>query len=856
MTQVQGKWWTTVQNRLILILLCILIPVLAIQAYIYYNNYQDQRQLEFRANLEVARAVSKGFESFVKDVLHQELTLGLALTSSRPMSSKDITRILGSSRDYVAVRDFTWLNPNGKAVYSSNPDVVGVDYSDRSYFREVVNGREWTVGELVQAKSTNKAVFGITRGIRNEKGTLLGIVLAAILPEKLEDRLAVERRKGGGFALIDKKGMLVFRYPVIKATWEERNWLGQYPWLGKVFKGEEIKSIRAFANFEGETRLLAATPVPSIGWIVTAATREDEITASILDSMGKSVLLFLVVAFAAFFAALIFSRKIAGPVKALRAHALSLGQGKMPEPVRINHIWEFQDLAGAVNTMAEQVQAREKDLRESEARFRSVLDNSQDVIYRLNVQTGRFDYISPSAEAVSGFSPVELMAMDPETALAMIHPEDLPVMQDLAERLDDSAEIEVEYRQRTKYGDYRWLSNHMSLVKDDTGQVLYRDGNIRDITDSKHAQEELRKSESLYRAIGETIDYGIWVSDSAGRNMYASKSLLNLVGLTQEQCSNFGWFKVLHPDDVERTIAAWTECVRNSGNWSIEHRFRGADGQWYNVLARGVPVRNELGEIICWAGINLDITSLKKAEMALLERTQQLEESNKELESFTYSVAHDLKAPIRAIDGFSRIFLKKYGAHVDEDAARILNVIRSSTEKMNVLIDGLLSFSRVLRDKMIFREINMDIVANEVWTDIHAINQKRELEVKIAKLPAGFGDLILIRQVLFNLISNAVKFTKNRKPGIIELSGYNEHGKVVYCVKDNGAGFDMAYYDKLFNVFHRLHSDEDFEGTGIGLAIVQRIVKRHGGEVWADGAVDKGATFYFSLPAKDDGMNS
>jgi len=855
MTELRGKWWSSIQNRLILILLCILIPVLAIQGYIYYNNYQEQRESEFRANLEVARAVSKGFASFVKDVLQQELTLGLALTSSQPMTPKDITRLLGSSPDFGAVRDFTWLNPNGKAVYSSNPDMVGIDYSDRSYFLEVVHGREWMVGELIKAKTTGEAVFGISRGIRNEKGTLLGIVIAAIVPEKLESHLAIERRKGGGFALVDQKGMLVFRYPAIKTTWEERNWLGQYPWLEKVFKGEEIRSISVFANFERKRRLLSATPVSSIGWVVTAATREDELTASVLGSMRKSVLLFLFVAFASFLIALAFSRKIAEPISALRTYALSLGQGKALEPLRINHILEFQDLAGAFNTMAEQVQAREKDLRESEARFRSVLDNSQDVIYRLNVQTGHFDYISPSAETVSGYSPGELMAMDLETVLAMIHPEDLPGMRAMMERQEDSGNVEVEYRQRTKSGDYRWISNRISLVKNDAGQLLYRDGSIRDITERRRAEEDLRKSESLYRAIGETIDYGIWVTDSDGRNIYASKSLLDLVGLSQEQCSNFGWFTVLHPDDAKRTIAAWKECVRTSSNWSIEHRFRGVDGQWYNVLARGVPVRNARGEIICWAGINLDISSLKRTETALLEKTRLLEESNKELESFTYSVAHDLKAPIRAIDGFSRIFLKKYGAHVDEDAARILNVIRSSTEKMNVLIDGLLSFSRVLRDKMIIREINMDVVANEVWADIHAMNQERELDIKMAKLPAALGDLILIRQVLFNLISNAVKFTKNRKPGIIELSGYNEHGKVVYCVKDNGAGFDMAYYDKLFGVFHRLHSDEEFEGTGIGLAIVQRIVKRHGGEVWAESAVDKGATFYFSLPTKDDGGN-
>ena len=166
-----------------MLLLFILIPVLAIQAYMYYDSYQDRRASELQANLEIARAVARTFESFVQDVLHHELVIGLAITSSQPMTSKDITRLLVSSQDYVAVRDFTWMNPTGDAVYSGNPAVIGRNYSDRSYFREIVNGREWTVSELVISRATGKPVFGISRGIRDEKGTLLGVVVAMIIPD-------------------------------------------------------------------------------------------------------------------------------------------------------------------------------------------------------------------------------------------------------------------------------------------------------------------------------------------------------------------------------------------------------------------------------------------------------------------------------------------------------------------------------------------------------------------------------------------------------------------------------------------------------------------------------------------------
>ena len=243
-----------------------------------------------------------------------------------------------------------------------------------------------------------------------------------------------------------------------------------------------------------------------------------------------------------------------------------------------------------------------------------------------------------------------------------------------------------------------------------------------------------------------------------------------------------------------------------------------------------------------------DVTEHKKAESALKEQAEQLEYAHKELESFSYSVSHDLMAPLRAIKGYSQRFIKKYGSTLEADATRMITVICSNTTMMENLIDSLLSLSKVQKNSMRILEINMDELAKEVWNEILAANKERELELKTTEILPGYGDQTLIRQVLSNLISNAVKYTKNRKPGIIEMSSHSESDKIVYCLKDNGAGFDMAYYGKLFGVFQRLHSSEEFEGTGIGLATVQRIIKRHGGQVWAEGKVNEGATFCFSLP--------
>jgi len=406
-----------------------------------------------------------------------------------------------------------------------------------------------------------------------------------------------------------------------------------------------------------------------------------------------------------------------------------------------------------------------------------------------------------------------------------------------------------------KDGELFWVHLEATIAQDADGATVCR-VMLSDATESKRAETALRDSVQIHRAIGESIDYGIWICDADGHNIYASESFLKLVGLTQKQCSIFGWSDVLHPDDAERTMTAWKECTRTGDIWDMEHRFRGVDGQWHPILARGVPVRNERGKITYWAGINLDISNLKKTEVVLEERTKQLLEANKELESFTYSVSHDLRAPLRAIEGYSRMLVKKYGDNLNEDAARMMSVIRSSTEKMGILIDDLLSFSRVLGNSINVSEIDMEMLAREVWEDMRAANPERELEVMITNILPGLGDRSLIRQVIFNLFSNAVKFTRGREPGIIEMSCYAENGKVVYCLKDNGAGFNMAFADKLFGVFQRLHSDEEYEGTGVGLAIVQRIVQRHGGCVWALGEIDKGASFYFTLSQKENAFIS
>jgi len=240
-------------------------------------------------------------------------------------------------------------------------------------------------------------------------------------------------------------------------------------------------------------------------------------------------------------------------------------------------------------------------------------------------------------------------------------------------------------------------------------------------------------------------------------------------------------------------------------------------------------------------------------EAQVAQRTKALEGTNAELESFSYSVSHDLRAPLRAIHGFARILLEDHNAKLEPEAQRLLGVIDQNTRRMGQLIDDLLAFSHLGRTDLTTGPVDMKELAQMVADEIQRAEAGRNgsLEIRIEPLPPARGDRGLLRQVMSNLLQNAAKFTRDRPSARIEVGSRPDSGQTVYYVKDNGAGFDARYADKLFGVFQRLHSTEQFEGTGVGLAIVKRIVQRHGGRVWAEGAANQGATFYFTLPGED-----
>lgn len=416
---------------------------------------------------------------------------------------------------------------------------------------------------------------------------------------------------------------------------------------------------------------------------------------------------------------------------------------------------------------------------------------------------------------------------------------------------------QFETQRRHKQGRRIDVSISMSPIRDETGAIIAIAQTMRDITYRKQAEKALQASEERFRTLTKTIPQLVWSCRPDGACEYMSEQWLAYTGTTIEENLGFGWLSTIHPDDAPTVDRIWREAVASGSPYVAEYRLRAADGSYRWHLARGTSQRDDQGLVLRWFGTTTDISSQKENEAAL-ERINTLLESksealaaaNKELEAFSYSVSHDLRAPLRTMTGFAQALIEDYGEKLEPEAARYLRIISSGASQMGRLIDDLLSFSRLSRQNLAVSPISMAELVQEIRDELAADQADRTIEWDIADLPTCRGDRTTIKLVLANLIGNALKYTRPRDVAKIQIGWEADDQQPMYrriFVKDNGVGFDMQYVDKVFTVFQRLHRPEEFEGTGVGLAIVQRIVHRHGGLVWADAKPNGGATFWFTL---------
>ena len=497
------------------------------------------------------------------------------------------------------------------------------------------------------------------------------------------------------------------------------------------------------------------------------------------------------------------------------------------------------------------LEQKEAQLRALDARLAQIVQGMNEACYAVDAQW-RFIFVNDRIETLLKHRRDELLG---KSIWEVFHklvgtPTEKSYRRAMAERVPVAFEVFSPIAER-------WLDIRVFPSGDGLAAFLL------DIHERKQVEAKLVDSEQRFRTMANSIPQLAWIARPDGFLTWYNQRWYDYTGTTLAEMEGSGWQRVHDPAILSEVIAQWTQSIQAGESFEMEFPLRGVDGNFRKFLTRALPLKDASGQVVQWFGTNTDVDELKRAEdeirrlnsdleRRVIERTAQLETANKELEAFSYSVSHDLRAPLRAVNGFAGIVLEDYRALLPEEAQRYLERIRSGGQRMGELIDDLLDFSRLSRQPLNPQTVDHAELVHDVLGDLKPTWAGREVEWRNGRLPTSPGDPALVKQVWFNLLSNAIKYSRGRTPAIIETGSQIQAGETVFFVRDNGAGFDMKYVHKLFGVFQRLHRVDEFEGTGVGLAIVQRIVHRHGGRAWAEAAENRGATFYFTLNGKNN----
>jgi len=513
-----------------------------------------------------------------------------------------------------------------------------------------------------------------------------------------------------------------------------------------------------------------------------------------------------------------------------------------------------KEIIGTWRDVTERKQAEEA-LRESKEELQTIYNGMVDGVL-IATEARKFVHANMAICNMLGYSENELLSI----SIDDIHPKDRLAY--IIDKFKAMAEGKIDFAEGLPC---QRKDGSIFYADVATRRINYKGyscvvGFFRDITERRQAEEEIKQSLSLLKATLESTADGILVVDKEGKIVSYNQRFIQMWRIPQS---------VIATRDDNEVLSFVLNQLKEPDIFlsKVKELYSKPESESYDVLDfkdgrvfERYSMPQQIGDDVVgrvWSFRNItdrkmaeeEIRKLnEELEQRVIERTAQLETANKELESFSYSVSHDLRAPLRSIDGFSRIVLEEYADKVDDEGKRLLNIVRGSTKKMGALIDDLLALSRIGRKDIEFSKVDMNKLIGAVYEEIRTNMSESQFQFDIGQLPSAYGDPIMIQQVFLNLLTNAIKFTGNKDAAVIEVGGHSGENENVYYVRDNGVGFDMQYADKMFGPFQRLHTDKEFSGTGIGLAIVQRIIQRHGGRIWAEGKVNEGATFYFTLP--------
>jgi PAS domain S-box-containing protein len=515
-------------------------------------------------------------------------------------------------------------------------------------------------------------------------------------------------------------------------------------------------------------------------------------------------------------------------------HAIFDSKGRVTE-----YQWIGQDITDR--------KSADQALKESEERYRTLAEAAQDTIFTLSPE-GVVQYVNSAGATMLGMQPEAIIGRTLEDMF------DPAIAREFRKSLKEvtTSRRPIHRERRVSFGDrtFWWDNVLVPLIGSEEIQAI---GITRDSTVQKRMEDALEESKQKYWDFMNLLPQVVFEMDAQGQLVFTNRAAVQEYGFSGTSMRDV--MALVAPEDRDRMKENIQRALKGEVLKRGEYTVFRDDGTPVKVLVYSTPVLQD-GKITGLRGILVDITHLKQVEgdlrrlneeleQRVRERTAELAAANLELESFTYSVAHDLRSPLRAIDGFSGILLTKCIPELPPKAQEYLEKVRANTQQMARLIDGLLDFSRLGRGEMRKEWMDPTNLIPGVLKDLKEERKGREVEISLGDLPPMYADPTMLRQVLYNLLSNALKFTRNREHAKIEIRAREQGEETVYYIRDNGVGFDMRYADKVFQVFQRLHGATEYEGTGVGLAIASRIITKHGGRIWIESEVDKGTTIYF-----------
>ena len=633
---------------------------------------------------------------------------------------------------------------------------------------------------------------------------------------------------------------------------------------------EQLLDAAEYKKPDRQVVIAKAQAVPNTPWLVLIEFPKKIVMTEASGFLRRTIVIGILLIVMGSFVAWLMSRNITRPVKKLTALAGTITKGDFSQRIKMRRGDEIGALAKAFNTMLVQVQnvhhnlekavkdrtaELEKNiarLKESEEKFHKAFQASAAGITITRLPDSRYVDVNDSFIKMSGYSREELIG---HTSV------ELGLTTDVERR--EAAKQTVIKTGSIK--NYELTFIHKSGKQFDilsSADMILLNGEkyiiniLYDITDRKRNQAIIQKQKQDIQDFIDSMSTLCAKVATDGTILLVNKIAAQASGLSLEELmqTNFlegKWWK--YDEEVHKRVAdAFKKASEGTAINYDESIF--VFGKALPINFSLTPIFDLRGKVEYIVAEARDITALKSIQENLQQQSAELEKANKELEAFSYSVSHDLRAPLRIIDGYVEIVRTDYQHKLDEEGQHMLHIIATNARKMGQLIDDLLDLSRLGRKELLVHQVDMKRLIDSVITE-HFSSDTEHVNIRIDKIETTECDSSLIRQVWINLISNAIKYSANRDKPEIKISSYKKDSHIVYCIQDNGVGFDMQYADKLFGVFQRLHKMSEYEGTGVGLALVQRIVSKHGGTVWAQAEKDKGATFYFSLPAIKDKPN-